>query len=130
LKAEKMHLCLLPDLFGVMKLPPPQAFPAWLNQATIFFLAQTEDEYSIMCPQTYISAGVDYVGGYRCLRVDGDLAFDEIGVVARVSKPLADAGLSLFVVSTHDRDYVLVRQDGLETAIATYQAIGVSVSMV
>src|SRR5690242_4005244 len=125
-----MHLRLLPDSFGVLKLQPPQPFPVWLNDAPIFFIAQTEDEYSIMCPQILIPEGVIYSADYRCLRVDGDLAFDEIGVVARVSKPLADAGLSLFVVSTHDRDYVLVRQDGLETAIATYQAIGVSISRV
>lgn len=119
-----MHLRLLPDLFGVMKLQPPQPFPAWLNDAPIFFIARTEDEYSIMCPQQYIPAGHNYAADYRCLRVDGDLAFDEIGVVARVSKPLADAGLSLFVVSTHDRDYVLVRQSDLETALATYRAAG------
>ncbi|MEO8606320.1 MAG: ACT domain-containing protein [Chloroflexota bacterium] len=119
-----MHLRLLPELFGVMKLLPPQTFPPWLNQAPIFFLARTEDEYSIMCPQHSIPDGIPYAGNYRCLRVDGDLAFDEIGVVARVSKPLADAGLSLFVVSTHDRDYVLVRQADLETALAIYRAAG------
>ena len=119
-----MHLRLLPEPFGVMKLPPPQAFPAWLTQAPIFFLARTEDEYSIMCPQKYIPNGLTYSADYRCLRVDGELAFDEIGVVARVSKPLADARLSLFVVSTHDRDYVLVRQDDLDTAITTYRAAG------
>lgn len=119
-----MRLRLLPETFGVMKLTPPQVFPAWLDQAPVFFVARTEDEYSIMCPQEYIPAEVDYSGGYRCLRVDGDLAFDEIGVVARVSKPLADAGLSLFLMSTHDRDYVLVRQADLDTAIAVYETAG------
>jgi uncharacterized protein len=123
-----MYLRLLPDHFGVMKLTPPQAFPVWLTQATLFFVAQTEDEYSIMCPQTYIPAGVEYAPDYRCFRVDGDLAFDEIGVVARVSKPLADEGLSLFLMSTHDRDYVLVRQKDLEAAIAVYKVADFVVS--
>ena len=119
-----MHLRLLPDPFGVMKLSLPQPFPAWLTDAECFFIARTEDEYSIMCPQQYIPKGYDFAADYRCLRVDGDLAFDEIGVVARVSKPLADAGLSLFVVSTHDRDYVLIRHSDLDTALATYRAAG------
>ena len=123
-----MHLRLLRELFGVMKLTPPQIFPTWLNQAPIFFLARTEDEYSIMCPEKYIPDEVGYNADYRCLRVDGDLAFDAIGVVARVSKPLADAGLSLFVVSTHDRDYILVRQADLETALATYRAAGFTIN--
>ena len=119
-----MQLRLLAEMFGIMKLTPPQVFPAWLNQAPVFFIARTEDEYSIMCPQEYIPNGVDYSADYRCLRVDGDLAFDAIGVVARVSKPLAEAGLSLFLMSTHDRDYVLVRQADLDTAITTYKTAG------
>jgi hypothetical protein len=122
-----MQLRLLSDLFGVLKLTPPQAFPAWLDGASMFFVAQTEDEYSIMCPQKIIPQDITFNAGYRCLRVDGDLAFDEIGVVARVSKPLADAGLSLLLVSTHDRDYVLVHQDDLQVALDTYQQSGFTI---
>ncbi|MBC8171047.1 MAG: ACT domain-containing protein [Anaerolineae bacterium] len=119
-----MQLRLLAEKFGVAKLSPPQAFPAWLSEANLFFIARTEDEYSIMCPEQYIPEAVPYSADYRCLRVDGDLAFDEIGVVARVSKPLADAGLSLFLVSTHDRDYVLVRQHDLVAVLEVYQQAG------
>jgi uncharacterized protein len=122
-----MKLRLLAERFGVLKLALPQVFPTWLHGASYSFIGITEDEYSIMCPEKYIPADIDYSAGYRCLRVDGDLAFDEVGVVARVSKPLADAGLSIFVVSTHDRDYVLVRQDDLERAIAVYRAVGFEV---
>jgi hypothetical protein len=122
-----MHLRLLPDLFGIAKLTPPQSFPAWLNTAPLFFVARTEDEFSIMCPQQYIPDEIAYSADYRCLRVDGELAFDEVGVVARVSKPLADAGMSLFLVSTHDRDYVLVKQADLNHAIDIYQQAGFTV---
>jgi hypothetical protein len=122
-----MQLRLLTERFGVLKLPLPQIFPTWLHGASYSFIGITEDEYSIMCPEKVIPDGIDFSAGYRCLRVDGDLAFDEVGVVARVSKPLADAGLSIFVVSTHDRDYVLVRHDDLDTAIATYRTAGFEV---
>lgn len=115
-----MQLRLLPDVFGIAKLSPPQPFPSWLENASPFFLARTEDEYSIMCSQACIPESVPYKAGYHCLRVD-DVTFDEIGVVARVSKPLADAGLSLFLVSTHDRDYVLVHQNDLDIALHVYK---------
>lgn len=118
-----MQLKLLPDTFGIMKLEPPQAFPAWLGQAEIFFVAQTEDEYSIMCPQQHIPASIDYSKNWRCFRADGELEFDEIGVVAKLSKPLADAGSSIFLVSTHDRDYVFVNEDDLQKAIEIYRDI-------
>lgn len=116
-----MNLKLLPEKFGILKLTPPQDFPTWLGQASVFFVAQTDDEYSIMCPQAVIPAGIEYSANYRCFRADGDLEFDEVGVVARLSQPLADAGLSLFLVSTHDRDYVFVAESDLDQAQAIYQ---------
>ncbi|MCA9915836.1 MAG: ACT domain-containing protein [Anaerolineae bacterium] len=115
-----MKLRLLPEIFGILKLTPPQPFPDWLQTAGIYFVAQTEDEFSVMCPQQHILAGIDYDADWRCFRVE-DVAYDEVGVVARVSQPLADAGLSLFLVSTHDRDYVFVAESNLQQAIDHYK---------
>ena len=123
-----MQLKLLADTFGILKLTPPQPFPAWLAAAAVFFIAQTEDEFSIICPQPIIPATLDFSRDWRCLRAHGDLAFDEVGVVARLSKPLADAGLSLFLVSTHDRDYVFVQANDLEQALNIYRGIGFTLS--
>ena len=114
-----MQLKLLPETFAILKLTPPQPFPSWL-MSDVFFVAQTEDEFSIMCPQEVIPPHLDFSRDWRCLRAHGDLAFDEIGVVARLSKPLADAGLSLFLVSTHDRDYVFVQANDLDRALSLY----------
>ncbi len=122
-----MQLKLLSEPFGVLKLTPPQPFPAWLGQASVFFIAQTEDEYSIICPQRIIPLDFDYSPDWRCLRANGNLVFDEVGIVASLSKPLADAGISLFVISTHDRDYVLVQTDRLPTALAIYRDLGFSI---
>ena len=122
-----MQLKQLPETFGIIKLSPPHDFPTWLGQARIFFIAQTEDEYSIICPQDTIPDGMEYKPNYHCLRADGDLAFDEIGVVARLSQPLADAGLSLFLVSTHDRDYIFIHQTDLNHALEIYQQHGFTI---
>ncbi|MEM9950899.1 MAG: ACT domain-containing protein [Chloroflexota bacterium] len=119
-----MQLKQLTPLFGILKLQPPQPFPTWLGQVSPFFVAQTSDEYSIICPQDAIPKGIDYSANYHCFRVDGDLDFDEIGVVARLSKPLADAGISLFLVSTHDRDYVFVHVDDHQQAVQIYEKQG------
>jgi hypothetical protein len=119
-----VQLKLLPDTFGILKLKPPQPFPAWLADVSVFFVAQTEDEFSIICPQQHIPAGIDFSRDWRCLRAHGNLAFDEVGVVARLSKPLANAGLRLFLVSTHDRDYVFVQSDDLDHALSIYRDNG------
>ena len=123
-KQSILKLKLLPDVFGILKLLPAQSFPTWLTRVPVFFVARTEDEFSIMCPQRYIPFGVDYSAGWSCLRVDGDIPFDEVGVAARISRPLADAGLSIFVVSTHDRDYVLVAERDMQAAFSAYESAG------
>ncbi len=119
-----LTLKLLPALFGILKLPQSTPFPDWLRDVPLYFVARTEDEFSVMCPQVAIPAGLDYSAGWHCLRVHGELAFDEVGVAARLARPLADAGLSIFVVSTHDRDYVFVAQDDLATALSIYKQVG------
>lgn len=116
-----LSLKLLEPTFGILKLPASHPFPAWLADVPLYFVARTEDEFSVMCPQTLIPAELEYSAHWRCLRVHGDLAFDEVGVAARLSRPLADAGLSIFVVSTHDRDYVFVAEQDLSMALTIYE---------
>ncbi len=118
-----MKLRLLPQIFGILKLNPVNAIPTWATSSDYFFIAKTDDELSIMCPQQAIPDDIAYSADWRCFRVDGDLEFDAVGVVARVSKPLADDGMSLFLVSTHDRDYVFVAKDDLQRAITLYQSV-------
>lgn len=119
-----LTLKLLPEVFGILKLPPTQAFPVWVAESPLFFAARTADELSVMCPQAIIPHGIEFSRGWHCLRVDGDLAFDEAGVAMRISRPLAEAGLSIFVVSTHDRDYVFVTGQDLGKAVAIYEKSG------
>ncbi len=121
---QPLTLKLLGESFAILKLPPSQPFPSWLVDASVFFVARTEDEFSVMCPQRFVPADVAHSAGWLCLRVDGDLAFDEVGVAARVSRPLSEAGLSIFLVSTHDRDYVMVAAKDLQVALSVYENAG------
>jgi enamine deaminase RidA (YjgF/YER057c/UK114 family) len=50
--------------------------------------------------------------------VPGPIPFEVTGVLASLANPLAAAGISIFAVSTYDTDYVLVREDDLEAALA------------
>ncbi|MAU08868.1 MAG: amino acid-binding protein [Anaerolineaceae bacterium] len=113
--------------FAICKLPADAKLPDWSTQASLFFIARTDDELSIICPQSEVPAEIEASRDWICFRVDGDLDFEEIGVVARVSAPIADAGISLFLVSTHDRDYVLVHADNVTQAIDIYRDNGFTI---
>ena len=117
-------LRILPDLFGVLKLPVRQPWPSWLSDRSVFFVAKTEDEFSIMCPQHHIPAHQACSRNWRCIRVDGDLAFDQVGVAASIANPLAEREISIILVGTHDRDYVLFQQEHMPQVIEAYESVG------
>ncbi len=57
----------------------------------------------------------------------GPLEFSEIGIVASLATPLATTGIGIFVVSTFDTDYLLVKSAARDRAIATLTNAGHSV---
>jgi hypothetical protein len=66
--------------------------------------------------------------GWRCLKLEGPLDLDLTGVLASLLQPLAQARVTIFAIATYDTDYVLVREDQRERAIAALREAGHSVS--
>lgn len=121
-----MRLRLLSDPFAIIQMPLDEPFPpTWIDRADVFFLAKTHDERSVICPQKVVPSGITRHLYWRCFRVEGELPFDAVGVVAQITAPLKEAGLSVFAFSTHDRDYVLVHRDSLYAAIKAYAQHGI-----
>lgn len=119
-----LTLTTLPGEFCVCKLPADAAIPAWATQGAFFTITRTKQELSIVCSQSGPPAGVPCEGGWRCLQVAGPLDFALVGVVASLATPLADAGVSVFIVSTFDTDYLLVKGKDLDRALAALRQAG------
>jgi hypothetical protein len=62
------------------------------------------------------------------LEVKGPLDFSLAGVVASLVVPLAEAEIPIFVISTFETDYILVRTTDLELACDALAATGHSVA--
>jgi hypothetical protein len=77
-----------------------------------------------VCEQAAVTPGVRCEPGWRCLRVGGTLVFAQVGVLAGLVGPLAAAGVSVFVVSTFDTDYLLVKEGDLNPAVAVLRQHG------
>jgi hypothetical protein len=122
-----MELLLLPETFGVCHLGPQEPWPVWASGCTLVSMTRTGDELSVLCPQEAVPPGVRCEQGWRALRVAGTLDFSLLGVLASLLSPLAEAGVSVFVVSTFDTDYVLMKSENLATATAALEARGHSV---
>lgn len=119
-----MHtLKLLERSFGICKLPAATTIPAWACDG-FFSATSTESELSIVCEECQIPDNIERESDWRCLKVVGQLSFDLVGVVAKLTSCLAVANISVFVISTYNTDYCLVKEEYLDLAVETLKQSG------
>ncbi len=119
-----LELELMPWRLAVCRLPAGAPEPEWGRQGEFYSLTRTPKELSLVCSQEAVPAGVRHQGGWRALRVRGVLEFSLTGVLASLAEPLARAGISLFALSTHDTDYLLVQEESLPGAREALESWG------
>ena len=123
-----LTLVRMTGTFAVCKLPPDAPLPDWAASGSLFSITRTTDELSVVCHQDAVPEGVRCERGWRCLRVAGTLDFSLVGVLASLVGPLAGAALSVFVLSTFDTDYLLVKEQVLGLAVEVLLRHGHSIS--
>ena len=116
---------LLPGRWHLYRLPPGTPWPPQALQTPWAFLARTPDEVSLLLPEDVPAPeGSRTQGPWRALRVAVTLDFDLVGVLAGLSRALAEADVPLLAVSTFDTDYLFVPAARLEDALAALRRAG------
>jgi hypothetical protein len=72
---------------------------------------------SIVTDQAEVPDAEQTTGPFRVLEVDGPIDHETSGVVAGVARPLAEAGISIFAISSFDACHVLVPADRVDEAL-------------
>jgi hypothetical protein len=94
--------------FAIARLPHDSEVPPWPRGAFVS-ITRTSDELSIVCEAAAVPDDVTADRRWSCLKLEGPLPLDQTGIAAAFTRTLADAGMAVFVISTYDTDYVLVR---------------------
>jgi hypothetical protein len=110
-----------------VKLDRNAAIPSWAANGELFSVTRTMDELSVVCPESNVPDEFTTERGWRCFRVAGQIAFSVVGVLASLTEPLAEAGIGLFVISTFDTDYLLVKGMDLDRAMEALRRYGHSI---
>lgn len=116
MKKTKLTLSILPEKLGICRLDKNSPVPDWTEKISFCSIARTKDELSIVCPQDKIPAGVLVEKNWRAFKVEGPLGFSLTGIVASLSKPLAEAEISIFYISTYETDYLLAEEKNFAKA--------------
>jgi uncharacterized protein len=120
-----MRLQIIEGKFSVCKVENLRAVNfnvPWL------FVGKTDAEISVVC----LTADVPHAtlareDGWRALRVAESMDFGLTGVLAGISTVLAQAGISIFAVSTFDTDYILIKAENLGLAQTALEAGGYTI---
>jgi len=112
----KLTLSILPEKLGICHFDKNSEIPQWAKNISFCSITRTNDELSIVCPQDKIPAGILVEKDWRAFKVKGPLGFSLTGIVASLSKPLAEAKISILYISTYETDYLLVEEKNLKKA--------------
>lgn len=117
-----MELKVLPYELTICQLSSDQDLDI---HKEFFFLSRTDEELSLVCLTAEIPQNtVSREDGWRCLRIEGILDFSLIGILAKLSGILAEHQIGIFVVSTYNTDYILVKDTQLEKALIALKDAG------
>lgn len=118
-KIPKLTLSILPDKLAICFFEKNNDVPSWAMENNKFYsVTKTLDELSIVCPQDNVPAGVMAERGWRAFKLETVLDMSVVGIVASLANPLAEAGISIFYISTYKTNYLLVEEADLEKAVA------------
>ena len=89
------------------------------------FVSKTDNELSIVCPTADVPSNATcQEDGWRAFRIVGTLDFSLVGVIAKISNLLSESRIPVFVVSTYNTDYVLVKKENEAKTIEVLSGAG------
>ena len=122
-----MQLYALDELYAIVRLEPDADVPVWARTGHFWSITRSDSELSIVCPQEDVPPDASAERGWCALEVAGPLDFSLTGVVSSLVAPLADEEIPLFLISTFETDYLLVREPDLHRSVEALTSAGHSV---
>ncbi|MCL2249688.1 MAG: ACT domain-containing protein [Oscillospiraceae bacterium] len=115
MKTTIMELQIIDGDFSVCRLDSIEQVD--FSRELLFF-AKTPDELSLVCESAHVPVkAINVESDWKMLKVSGTLDFGLVGVVSKISGILAAAEISIFVVSTFNTDYILLKSDSFNKGL-------------
>jgi uncharacterized protein len=124
-----LRLRLLAGRYAIARLPAGEPIPAETPDPGSVFVSvtRTSDEVSLICEEGRVPGAAQSEPGWRILHLEGTWDLGEVGVLAALARPLADAGVAILAVGTFSTDYLLVKDTAMERAIRCLRQSGIGI---
>jgi hypothetical protein len=92
------------------------------------FLSKTDDEISLVCESDYVpSNAIISEPNWKALKISGILDFGLVGVISKISGLLAAADIPVFIISTFNTDYILLKSINFDNGVQVLADNGYSI---
>ena len=88
-----------PERLAIARLEPDAPLPDWAR-GKFLNIARTPGELSIVSAQRHVPAAVVQVREKIALFIEGTVPMTAVGIIASLSRALADAQVPIFVIAT------------------------------
>lgn len=124
-KADSVVLQLIDASFSVCKVADYSGIDI---DKPYCFTGRTDEEKSLVCLSDMVPDNtISRDDGWRCFRICGELDFSLIGILARISKILAENEIGIFAISTYNTDYILTKETNFDRAVNVLKGSGYKV---
>jgi hypothetical protein len=119
-----LFLTLLDQTFTIHRLELHAEVPPSALQSPFFAITRTDEELSLVLPESVEIDSERSETGWSCFKVQGPLEFGLVGILAGIAETLAQIGVSIFALSTFDTDYILVKREQAQAAREALVTVG------
>lgn len=121
-------LSRFPETLAVVRLAAGAEIPDWAESSSIFSITATATETSLVCAGRSVPKKAVHQKPWTAFSVAGTSDLAATGILAALLAPLADAEVSVFVLSTYDTDWILVPTADADRAEEAWRRSGHAVA--
>ena len=96
--SKSFVISVLKDDYKVCRMNAFEGIPDWVLETPLSSITRTAEELSIVCPNQVVPDQLKCEQDWKCLKIHGPFGFDEVGIISGLTKVLADADISVFVL--------------------------------
>ncbi|MBN1926684.1 MAG: ACT domain-containing protein [Prolixibacteraceae bacterium] len=116
-----INLIVLPGEYTIYQLNDTRDIPLPIFDSEFYSVTKTDDEVSVLTNCPFRFDNLKSEKGWRGFKVDGIIDFSIVGIIHEITKPLKENGISVFVVSTFNTDYIFVKKESFQKAISLFK---------
>lgn len=114
--ASGLNLITMEGRYSVCRLPGEMTVPQPEGIDGLWAAIRTPGGRTLVCREEDAPASAEIEAGWRVLQVEGPLSFELVGILADLLQPLKAEGVTVFVLSSFETDFILLREEDLTAA--------------